>query len=201
MVCVQLLEMVAFAVVLASCGSAPRPTAAAGDAVPLVRKPVVEYRGACFEGTVTKLSDTGFDVDGTAGLHRAPFNVKGTWTFKFCPALHTGKYRPQFGFAGSYRIEDVRIGDIISFNFDRINGANVCNYIQIEKRPGGLVPPTPVVHEEGAIKYHEWRNAFWDWHDRGIRMPDKFKPRPVPAFPALPGETVSAPPPIPATAP
>jgi hypothetical protein len=117
--------------------------------------------------------------------------------------------RPQPGSNGKYlvlpsdmyRLEDVKVGDLVSILYARVDGVDICDHICIYKRPGGRVPPLPEEAEairkaewvadrltrkgdakqikELEAKYiphHEWRNAYWDLVDKGIPYPEKFGP-------------------------
>lgn len=84
-----------------------------------------------------------------------------------------------------YRLTDVKVGDWVGIHYSRVNGVDICDHINIWKRPGGRVPPLPEEAEAllkpttarnlaRYIPYHEWRNAYWDLEDKGIPYPEKF---------------------------
>lgn len=87
-----------------------------------------------------------------------------------------------------YRITDVRVGDEVTIDYSQFMGRVTCNYVTIEKRAGGRVPPLPEEAEairrgpprpawappDEYIPYHEWRNAHWDLVDHGISNPPHF---------------------------
>lgn len=112
------------------------------------------------------------------------------------PRPKHGRGGGQTGSAGDmYRLTDVKIGDWVILTYSRVGGVENCDHIRIAKRPGGLVPPSPVREwfESHIPPYHERMNAHWDLEDRGIAYPDKFGhmrqfpvaplPREVPAKP------------------
>ena len=87
-----------------------------------------------------------------------------------------------------YRLTDVKVGDWVCICYARVDGVDICDHINIVKRPGGLVPPLPEGVEEPSeflespkgykvqinIPYHERMNAYWDLEDKGIAYPEKF---------------------------
>jgi hypothetical protein len=110
-----------------------------------------------------------------------------------------------------YRLKDVEVGDIVYIHFARLGGVDICDQINISKRPGGRVPPLPpgaqnlrpipelpIALFPPLIPYHERKNAYWDLVDKGIPYPEKFgKDRRFPEAP-MPREL---PPPGPRAAP
>jgi len=96
----------------------------------------------------------------------------------------TQSVSPQF----LYRITDVRVGDEVTILYSKFMGRGTCNYVTIDKRIGGHIPPLPEEAENlrrgpprppGAppreyIPYHEWMNAHWDLVDHGISNPEHF---------------------------
>lgn len=79
-----------------------------------------------------------------------------------------------------YRLKDVRVGDLVSIEYAKIQDRVICDHISIQKRPGGRVPPLPEEAEalrrpppspSGAppthhVPYHELMNAHWDSVER-----------------------------------
>ena len=72
--------------------------------------------------------------------------------------LRAGRSRPGVSEAGGYRLKDVRVGDIVSIGLVSEGKQQFCVDICIFKRPGGLVPPSPVVNPELKVRYHDMRN-------------------------------------------
>lgn len=140
-----------------------------------VKPPVVEYRGAGFEGTVKYLDTTTLDIDGIAYLHRPPFTKEGVWTFRPSADLDIDPERRGEADYNCYRWQDMKRGDQVVITFDRVDGENICKAIRIMKRPGGLVPPSPYTAFPSRIPYHEWCNAYNDWVDRGIPVPERIR--------------------------
>ena len=120
-----------------------------------------------------------------------------------------------------YRLSDVKVGDWVQIIYARVNGVDICDHIQIVKRPGGRVPPLPDgvekrlqwfarwPEEEGVprpelIPYHERKNAYWDLKDKGIPYPEKFghmRRFPIAPAPRLAAVREVSPPPRLATVP
>jgi len=90
-----------------------------------------------------------------------------------------------------YRVTDVKVGDVVGISFAHFGELDICDHINIHKRPGGYVPPLPEEAEallrpaptpprpsgkpsRPYIPYHEMTNARWDLEDKGIPYPEKF---------------------------
>lgn len=82
-------------------------------------------------------------------------------TFQACELLADGGFTRMFGASRSYGLLDVRIGDRIDINCHRDKGADICDNISIQRRPGGRVPPGNVDDFDGA-KFGDGHR----WHDR-----------------------------------
>ncbi|VTT97194.1 unnamed protein product [Gemmataceae bacterium] len=82
----------------------------------------------------------------------------------------------------SYRLRDVKVGDWVLIEYTRRNGVDFLDAVVIARRPGGKVPAAPWEDDlarEGNLpkaRYHEWRNAHWDWVERRIPYPDLYHP-------------------------
>jgi hypothetical protein len=76
----------------------------------------------------------------------------------------------------TYRITDVQIGDVVSIEWNRINGIEFCQAIRIYRRYGGRVPPAPREPPDARYKWHEECQAIQDWEERGIPIPTKYHP-------------------------
>jgi hypothetical protein len=83
-----------------------------------------------------------------------------------------------FSAAHSYRPADVRVGDEVHLVFftDPAGDEEVFWGMQIERRPGGRVPPAPGEEPNARNPWHERANAYQDWEERGIPLPDKYDP-------------------------
>ena len=91
----------------------------------------------------------------------------------------------------SYRWSDVKVGDRVDIRFERVDGKFQCTAIAIRRRPGGRIPPGHVPDLRDP-PYHEYAQALQDREEKGIPLPDKFKPKPTPPIPILPAvNTVS----------
>jgi hypothetical protein len=84
--------------------------------------------------------------------------------------------------AEMYRLTDVKVGDWVLIMYAHLEGGDICDHIQIQRRPGGKVPPlseeadppTQPVSGTPRIRYHEYMNAYWDLEENGIPYPEKF---------------------------
>jgi hypothetical protein len=67
----------------------------------------------------------------------------------------------------SYRWSDVKVGDRVTIRFERVGNALQCTAIQIERRPGGRVPPAQLKVRDPFHKnlpqWHEQCNAHQDF--------------------------------------
>src|SRR6266542_5561780 len=104
------------------------------------------------------------------------------------PRLMPGPRGPRGYFVSPsdmYRLTDVKVGDWVLIHYARLGGADICDHICIQKRPGGRVPPlaeeaenllkpSPGPLRDAYIPYHEEMNAYWDLEDKGIPFPAKF---------------------------
>lgn len=80
------------------------------------------------------------------------------------------------GDSRGYRLSDVRVGDVVLLDSYRINGVDMCRNIEISRRPGGRIPPVPGERADGYIPYHIRRQAVLDWGEKGIPIPEKYRP-------------------------
>jgi hypothetical protein len=101
--------------------------------------------------------------------------------FEACEELAAGKYlavlnNREIPYTDTYRLADVRVGDVVIIASRRENGIAVCKTIRIMRRPGGQIPPTPVEPPDPRHKHHEMRQAEQDLEEKGIPIPDRFLP-------------------------
>lgn len=179
MVCGTISRGPMWAAFLTAALTAP-PLASADNPIPPGKKQVMEFKGGVFLGTVKSLATDGFDLDGTAGQPIAPLEIKARWSFKLSTALEEGGFVKWFGADKCYRLKDLKVGDQVHIEFDRTGDVKTCKSICIIKRPGGRVPPSPNEKIDGenaevlGYRYHEWRNDYNDWIDKGIPRPAKY---------------------------
>ncbi|MBX9627029.1 MAG: hypothetical protein K2X82_24720 [Gemmataceae bacterium] len=76
----------------------------------------------------------------------------------------------------SYRPADVRVGDEVTLWLDPNGPDGEFRGIQIERRPGGRVPPAPGEDPDTRNPWHDYANAWQDWEERGIPLPEKYDP-------------------------
>jgi hypothetical protein len=81
----------------------------------------------------------------------------------------------------SYRWSDVKVGDRVTIRFERAGDALQCTAIQIERRPGGRVPPAqlkvPDPFHQNLPQWHEQCNAHQDLEEKGTPLPEKYRPK------------------------
>jgi hypothetical protein len=95
--------------------------------------------------------------------------------FRVSEALAAGRYGGQSE-SQAYRLTDVRVGDEVDLELERLDGVWECTSIRIRRRPGGRIPPS---REATSIQFpelawHERMNAEQDWEEKGIPVPNKF---------------------------
>ncbi|MBX9585278.1 MAG: hypothetical protein K2X87_33650 [Gemmataceae bacterium] len=79
------------------------------------------------------------------------------------------------GYAYSYRLPDLQVGDVVSMTCYRLKGEVVCDTICIHRRPGGVVPPEPGLSYRNISRpWHEWANAYQALEEKGTPLPFKF---------------------------
>ena len=88
--------------------------------------------------------------------------------------LAAGGFDPAESAGGTYRLADIRVGDEVTLWLEREGPEGVCRAIQIDRRPGGRVPRAPGQKPDDTDPYDGWVNAFQDWEERGIPLPDRY---------------------------
>lgn len=127
--------------------------------------------------------------------------------FKLAKDLAAGEYglkdrspRP----SAEYPIADVRIGDLVTIQYEAEDNERVCWTVVIERRPGGRVPPAPREKAFGNYpRHHELMNVLQDW-EAGIPIPDRYRAYfadRLPLTPVAPAPRLVVPRPIPAATP
>lgn len=81
----------------------------------------------------------------------------------------------------THQLSDLKVGDIVSVMYIPRTGMYVCFQIKIYRRPGGMIPPIksdlPMGYFKGSQKpWHERMQAYQDWEEKGIPIPDKYLP-------------------------
>ena len=148
-------------------------------------------------GTVFAVDKTSITVDAEP-KRIEQWNAKGEFvrtiiippqpprTFQAVGSLAQGGY-PRDGLPRyQYRLSDVKVGDKVSFDWRRINGVYQTHYICIFRRPGGRVPPSPAEKQDEKDPWHDRCNAFQDLEEKGIPLPEKYRPKPSEIPPRIP---------------
>jgi len=149
--------------------------------------------GRVWGGIVTVLGKDGLWVKGLVDQPYAPKRVRKELYLPFSQCLRNGKFSSAVAGAAaqSYLPAHLQVGDIVILDFQRDDGKDRCTSIMICKRPGGRVPPSPNFESDKfqaklcGYRYHEYANAKQDLEERGIPLPERFKPKPVPQVPSL----------------
>lgn len=156
------------------------PCASAGGDPPLLApRPPRDFKGGWYLGTLLRADADGIEIDGSGGVpHNRRLKHTGRRSFALSAPLRAGDYdRKSFRHAPfSYRVQDLQLGDQVEVYYNRVGGEGLCTEICIIKRPGGRVPPAPGQKPDDVYKWHEIQNAWADWMDYGIPLPDKYHP-------------------------
>lgn len=96
--------------------------------------------------------------------------------FRFGEVLAAGGYDKTVSAENTYRITDVRVGDLVDLVYDRRKGVDICRTINILRRPGGLVPPAPGEKPNEFRTHADGANAHQAWEENRIPYPRKFWP-------------------------
>lgn len=97
-------------------------------------------------------------------------------TFTAIGPLAEGGYIKAGHPSDQYRLSDVRVGDMVGFDWRRVGEVYEIHYVRISRRPGGRVPPSPGEMPDAKIKYHERVQSLQDWEEKGTPIPDKYHP-------------------------
>jgi hypothetical protein len=74
----------------------------------------------------------------------------------------------------TYRLSDVRVGDLVNLYIHREDGYEICDAISIVRRPGGRVPPAHGESPDTKVRHHERMNADQNLEDKGIPLAERF---------------------------
>jgi hypothetical protein len=98
----------------------------------------------------------------------------------------------------SHRFSDLQRNDVIEAVYFQWDDRMVCSQILICRRPGGKIPPIAEDLGDGfrspsSDPWHERMQAYQDWEEKGIPIPDKYCPpgelsRPFPDIAPRPRE-------------
>lgn len=98
--------------------------------------------------------------------------------FEVSDALRLGGYSTHAvaSYSHSYRLADVKIGDVVRLRFERTDTYNIVDAICISSRPGGKVPAAPAQPKDVKMAFHEVAQAYQDWEEKGIPLPFELHP-------------------------
>jgi|SRR6185437_1044427 len=121
------------------------------------------------EGSVKELTKTSITIE------PIPFSSGGTGlrTYELSPRLASGDY-PRDYIHAMFKAADVKLGDRVDITYHRKMGRETCDIILIKRRPGGKVPKSRYTGDWGKHVPHEMFQAFQDWEEKGIPIPQKY---------------------------
>ncbi|HYH67781.1 MAG TPA: hypothetical protein VD866_24000 [Urbifossiella sp.] len=107
--------------------------------------------------------------------------------FVFSATLKAGGYEPQILNQFRYAMADLKVGDIIQVEYDRLGDVETCTMFSILSRPGGRVPPARDPNPLHSSQHHERANAEQDLVERGIPLPERLQEKlPTVPSPSIP---------------
>lgn len=128
----------------------------------------------CTQAEWTRETLTLFPIGGGVRvIHRSQ---RPEQRFPAGPLLRAAAFGPPDGPHHTYRLADVRVGDEVSLSCELVEGEDVCQQVFIQRRPGGRVPPAPWPTPTYGFPYDEAMNAFQDYEEWGVPLPDKYDP-------------------------
>jgi hypothetical protein len=94
--------------------------------------------------------------------------------FPFAGSFAEAKVPPGGHVNGSvYLPKDVRVGDRVAIMYADDGTRVECYEISILRRPGGRVPPGYV--SGFFLQHHERMQAYQDWEEKGVAIPEKYR--------------------------
>ncbi|MBX9580932.1 MAG: hypothetical protein K2X87_11540 [Gemmataceae bacterium] len=90
--------------------------------------------------------------------------------------LAAGGHHPWESSGNSYRLADLQVGDEVVLELEGEGPEGVVRAVRIDRRPGGRVPPAPANEPGDPRAWHLQANAYQDWEERGIPLPDHLDP-------------------------
>lgn len=115
---------------------------------------------------VTKITDDGIEIREKKG---------DVIMFTFFPAhdaLASGKIQKEACDTFAYRLQDVKVNDVVILGVVTEGDKTYCGEISIYERPGGKIPES---QKQGPKMYHLRRQAEIDEKQRGIPMPENLR--------------------------
>jgi hypothetical protein len=165
------------------------PGGGLGRAAPV---PPDHFGGLSSGGVVVAVGKDSITIDGGCTIDG---NNRPRTTYPVSAVLAAGGVDRNGIASEVYRLSDVRVGDKVDLFGHRVNGICTCTRISIRRRPGGRVPPSQDSETWARFRYHEYANALQDFEEKGIPVPDRFKPKPPPNPPPrrIPAKPADAP--------
>lgn len=117
-------------------------------------------------GRVLAVSETSIliDVERKIGVTSIPFH----------DCLAIGKVHKKVVEGTSFKVSDIKVGDLVALGVITENKHVFCVDISISERPGGLLPPGQIVNKDRP--WYQWRNAEIAFRDKGTPIPEHLKP-------------------------
>jgi hypothetical protein len=101
--------------------------------------------------------------------------------FRVSDWLAAGGYDPALRHTDIYPLSEVRLGDRVRLRNSQTDmhcqqSAYVCREVSIRRRPGGKIPPAWGEKPNALYKHHERMQAYQDWEEKGVPLPDYLHP-------------------------
>ena len=75
-----------------------------------------------------------------------------------------------------YKLSDVRVGDVVAIEYSRIDGVDICEAVNVGRRPGGLVPPGNYP-ANSPDQPHKRAQAMQEREEKGLPLPPDLHPQ------------------------
>lgn len=138
-----------------------------------VAKNIRNMRPTTYYGEVMAVPRSNITIRGNENNDKSELVSR---TFRAGTALQNGDQEPSEKSECDYRLQDVKVGDIVVIVIHQIGEDDVCAAVRIQRRPGGLVPKAPFEDPEVRDPYHVMMNAFQRFEEKGIPLPLKYDP-------------------------
>ena len=141
--------------------------------IPYPNECAIEYY---YTAWVTDVADQSISLRGARDNIERTFQLSASLAAGQGPTSVKDHNKPYFGESDlKYRRADVLIGDRVRVYFGRVNGVDICDAISIERRPGGHVPPPPVL-DRSKIPHNVRMNLLQEWETTGGPWPEQLGP-------------------------
>lgn len=120
-------------------------------------------------------------INGDGTITILPEGERKAKSFPLHHHLAAGRHQPKASAAYSYHVAQLQKGDIVSLHTYKEGKTTYCVDIQMRRRPGDLVPPSPVEKPDNPGAYHNLRNQ--DIAREALGLPPPVRANPLDLLP------------------